>query len=185
MVEPATYPRSISLTSALRHVLLVGVTLLSGCAVLFGNVQPVETQAFNSSGIPRLQKPWREISAGGSLPDLGYQHETSGSTLALTSGCRPDYALGDRESLLHKLANAMGSGLGRIEARQKRDVLLDGLPAVEMRLKGSVEGRNIILQSVVTLKGSCVYDVTLVSLERFFDDDVRSLASWIDGIRLP
>lgn len=161
------------------------MTGLSGCAVFFGNVQPVETQALNFSGIPRLQKPWKEIPGGGTTPDLGYQHEISGSTLALTSGCRPDYANGEQKKILEKLADAAGSGLGRIESRQKKDVVFDGLPALQMRLKGNVEGRAIFLQSVLTRKGSCIYDVTLVALERFFDDDLRSLEDWLSKIHLP
>jgi hypothetical protein len=160
--------------------------LMSGCAVFFGQVQPIEQPAKKSLEIPKLESPWEPLPPAEGGADVSYQNRSNGSTLSFTSGCRPPTSLtpgGTQE--LERLASSLGGGISRISSRKqfKRD--FDGTPALDSIIEGKIEGKTLIIRSLVTRKQDCVYDVTLVSLKRFFDSDSKAFETWTSSIRLP
>jgi len=160
---------------------------LAGCAIMFGHVQPLEQQALVGSRIPALSHPWTRIaqSASNEAPDVGYQNDKTGSTLALTSGCRPEYADADTQKILLQITSATGSALTQIDKRTPYPARLDGIEALMTTFEGTINGRKLVIQTIVAKKSSCVYDVTLVSLKRFFDGDSSSFSQWVAAIHLP
>ena len=166
---------------------------LTGCAVFFGQVAPAEQQATPEQeirGAPVLTSPWKRLGVAiGESADVSYQNEQTGSTLSFTSGCRPTFATRsspeEEEKALKQISRSMSGGLTRIQRRHQRSTLLDGNKALQSRIEGTVQGRKVIIVSTVARKSSCVYDVTLVSVARFFDADFSTYNDWSSKIRLP
>jgi hypothetical protein len=184
----------------LQLALVLSALPLGGCAVLFGTVRPVEQNATEVHGIPasadsrKLEvpppgAPW--VSAPSAPADAGgadqsWQNPATGSTLSFTSGCREvstDPARNAAE--LEKLASAMTGGLSRVTARRRREAMLDDSPGLESTVEGQIEGRKVVIRTLVSRKDRCVYDVTLVSLKQHLAESSTSFDHWISRIRLP
>ncbi len=177
----------------MQLLLVPVVLLLGGCSVLVGNIRPSEQDAARTHErkleIPPLQAPWVEVpkptsEQGGS--DTSWQHSATGSTLSFTSGCRKVSADPEEGTLeLDRLSSAMTGGLTQVTRRRKRETRLHDSPAVESIIEGNLQGRSIVIRTLITRKQSCVYDVTLVSLKRFFDETSLTFDDWISRMRLP
>lgn len=184
---------SPQLGAKLRAILLIATTQLAGCAVLFGQVAPAEKQQTPEAafkGAPPLQAPWKRMGGvGGETADVSYQNEETGSTLSFTSGCRKTFATRsspeDEDRALRQISRSMSGGLSRIQRSRQQTIQLDGNKALQSRIDGTIQGRKVIIVSTVTRKASCVYDVTLVTVSRFFDADFGTYSDWSSKIRLP
>jgi hypothetical protein len=169
-------------------VILVTATALAGCSVLIGNVRPVEepaplpeNEAKSAQDLPVLSAPWRPLDAaatkkeGGTLqagslvPELSFQNEETGSTLAYTSGCRKSYQ--KAPPALRRIAQSLGSGLSRIQKQEHRDTAVSGIPALRSLIQGWAGGSPVIIESILFSKKGCVFDLTLVSLARHHEQD--------------
>ncbi len=179
--------------SRIALIALLAAPHLTGCAVFFGQVTPAEQKAAPEQplkGAPALATPWKRLAAPASdTGDVSYQNEQTGSTLSFTSGCRPSFANrsspDEEEKALKQISRSMSGGLTRIQRRHQHTTLLDGNKALQSRIEGTVQGRKVIIVSTVARKASCVYDVTLVSVSRFFDADFSTYSDWSSKIRLP
>ena len=155
--------------------------LLSGCSVLLGNVRPVEETAPLSqqkASEATLAAPWLQISqkkdssnapSSFSTPEMHFQNQETGSTLAFTSGCRKSYR--KTQPSLRKIAQQLGSGLINIQKREQIDIEVQGIPALRNTVTGMASGKEVTIHNVIFTREACVYDLTLVSLRRHFESD--------------
>jgi hypothetical protein len=168
-------------------LMLIGtLSSLTGCAVFFGQIQPIEQPAKKSLELPKLDHPWESMPSTEGGADVSYQNRSNGSTLSFTSGCRltPSATAGNPQEL-ERLASSLSGGISRISSRKQSKNQLDGTPALDSIIEGKFEGKTLIIRSRVARKDNCVYDVTLVCLKRFFDSDSKSFDDWASRIRLP
>ncbi|MFN7685950.1 MAG: hypothetical protein ACK5QT_11135 [Oligoflexia bacterium] len=190
------YTQSMQRVFTVTATLTLSLFLNSGCAILFGNVDPIERPAHQNAALrPEIPVPgpqWRRVltepQAGQDSPDAVFKNLETGSTLSMTSGCRSDLkptnpAASRRE--LARVAATMTGSLDRMTRRKQLDTTLDGVPALESTVYGILEQNRVVIRTRVARKGDCIFDLTLVSLERFFDAEAAALEEWSSLIRLP
>jgi len=174
--------------------LLAPVTsVFSGCSVLVGNVRPVEEQSVGKLTQTALGPPWIEVSLANTkaqpsleasdLPDLSYQNQQTGSTLAFTSGCRKTYS--SQPPSLRAVAQSLGGGLTKIQTRRQIDTDTRGSPSLLTTLEGTASGEEIVIHNVILQNKGCLLDLTLVSLKRHFDADRPAFDTVWSTIPLP
>ena len=159
----------------------------TGCAIFWGQVQPMEQPAKKSIVVPPLEAPWNPLARTPEMEgeaDISYQNSSNGSTLSFTSGCRNN-STGEREQELEKIASSLSGGITRVSSRKQSKKFLDGVPALESTIEGTFQGRSLVIRTRVARKEGCVYDVTLVALKRFFDSSSKNFEDWTSQIRLP
>ncbi len=163
-------------------------TALSGCSVLIGNVRPVEepaplheSESKATGSMSPLAAPWKSLElptsrkergsaqAGSIVPGLSFQNGETGSTLAYTSGCRKSYQKG--APALRRVAQSLGSGLSRIQKQEHIDTMVAGIPALRSLVHGWAAGSQVVIESIIFARDGCVFDLTLVSLERHHEQD--------------
>jgi hypothetical protein len=160
---------------------------LAGCSVLVGNVRPMEEPApleklgkpDAAAPTPLLPLPWKKMEvpaksagspeSGAIVPELSFQNEETGSTLAYTSGCRKSYQKAPPS--LRTISQSLGSGLSRIRRQEPSEILVSGVPALKSSMTGWAGGSEIAIENVVLAREGCVFDLTLVSLARHRDRD--------------
>jgi hypothetical protein len=129
---------------------------------------------------PLLSRPWKEVAQrpestsktaapNEPLPELSFQNETTGSTIAYTTGCRRAYR--NSPPSLPSIAQALEGGLSSISKRQQEPLQLGNTTALKTTLTGKSGKTPVVIQSVLLARGDCIYDLTLVALERHFHDD--------------
>lgn len=166
---------------------LIAALHLAGCSVLVGNIRPLEEPAplekrkspEADAPSPLLPPPWKTLEvlpkstgsadSGTIVPELSFQNEETGSTLAFTSGCRKAYR--KAPPALRTISQSLGSGLSRIQRKEQSELVVSGTPALRSSVTGWAGGSEVTIDNVILAREGCVFDLTLVSLSRHRDQD--------------
>ncbi len=173
--------------------ILAGAGGLCGCAVLVGNVKPVDQKSI-TYGVMDLSKEdpnWNSLlpvqtrSKGvtpSEVSDVAFQSKKTASTISLTSGCRAGNESPSKD--LREFSQPLFSSLTKLRDRKENARLVQNVPALETTAHGVAEGQDLVIRTVVLRKKSCVYDLTLVSLARFFVAETEAFSKFVESLRL-
>jgi hypothetical protein len=164
------------------YALLISVlSTTSGCSVLIGNVKPVgeKSESYQVLRLDQSDPNWLSVDTNSSQEkddkevlessDLAYQSQRSSSIISLNSSCRRSLEHSPRS--LRQFTDALLLGIREIELRQERELKLDGSPALETTLQGTLGQRTSRIRTIVVKKGMCVYDFMLIArIDRFGQD---------------
>lgn len=106
--------------------------------------------------VPLPPAPWAPIS----LPevDVAFRHPERPGTIAVFSACE-----GLERGPLRILARRLFFGLKEREMVAQTPVSVDGAEAMRTVVRGVLEGRPVVVESVVVRRGDCVYDMVLTA----------------------
>ncbi|MCM2277274.1 MAG: hypothetical protein NDJ89_04305 [Oligoflexia bacterium] len=184
--------RCIPLTFALGATLL-----LQGCALLIGNIKPVEEKS-RSYGVMDLAqaKPgeWKRLSpekvapetSSTEISDVAYQSKATSAIISLNSACRPGGpdSQADRRDL-QTLTNLLFLGISDVTQRVESGIELQGsIPALQTILQGRINGEEMKLRTVVFRKDSCVFDLVYMSRPRNFEQHDGDFSHFIASLRV-
>ncbi len=184
-------------------VLSTALTLLSSsCGVLLGNVKPVVEKS-ESYGVMDLQRerpdewvkfvsdPRSQKSDGESrdeddetteISDVSFQSKRTASVISLNSACRASYLTTERD--LKGFTSLLFLGVSDVTAREEQDITIDGSPALQTTLEGTLNGERVRFRTVVTRKRNCVYDLVFVSRPKYFERDLPTFTAFVSSLRL-
>jgi hypothetical protein len=176
----------------------------SSCAVLVGNVNPVD-QKSETYGIMDLQKSnpdWVKLDpslkgtdGGGKphgvesteIPDVAYQSKKTAAIISLDSACRNDPENPDED--LKALTNLLLLGISDVSLRQEEPLVLMGnAPAlqttIEGRLSGDLQGKRMAIRTIVMKRKHCDYDFVYMARPEKFNLEEPDFAQFVASLRV-
>jgi hypothetical protein len=186
---PPMKPHRLCLPFMTAPVLSV---LLSSCGILVGNVKPVasKSSAYEIMNLSRIRPSWTAIEANvadesdgktNDQSDLTYQDRETGAIIALNSVCRGLYAA-EPQSLERASRNLL-LGLQATTDRVERKVVVANRPALETTAKGRIEGRTMMLRTVVLQNGRCIYDLMYLSSPQSFPTQENDFSKFVASLQ--
>jgi hypothetical protein len=179
----------------------LGSVFMSSCGILIGNVKPVVEKS-ESYGVIDLQKEkpqeWMKfVSESGSpkdgeardendetteISDVSFQSRRTASVISLNSACRASYQNTDKD--LKGFTNLLFLGVSDVASRAEQEITVDGSPALQTTLEGTLNGERVRFRTVVSRKRNCVYDLVFVSRPKYFESDLPIFTTFVSSLRL-
>jgi hypothetical protein len=194
--------------SLIRFILPVILSLFflgsSGCGVLIGNTPPVD-QKSDSYGIAELSKEnadWtkldpKQAGAGadvndpGTTPtevsDVAYQSKKTSSVISLNSACRPSNSKPESKSVeadLRSLTDVLLLGAHNVTLRDERPATVQGTPALQTTMRGSMNREEVMIRTVVLRRKTCIYDLVYVARPDTFAINEQDFTHFVASLRL-
>ncbi len=152
-------------------VLLSASILLGSCSVAkfvgyyasagSGNKGKLDGQIYTSEStsyrIGTLPEGWKRINIEGG--DLAFSNSLADSTITVNSTC-------DERKMkysLKALSESLIVGMKNKKAESRRDIEIDGQPALSTIYTGSLDNEPVVIETRVFKKSDCVYDFTYAS----------------------
>ena len=151
-------PPPIRCRVAPTAALVLGVAVLAALAPGCGGGRVVDgTYANPDTGfrIPAPPAPW--VPAALPDVDVAFRHPGAG-TIAVFSECG-----GSERGPLRSLARHLFFGLKGQRIVEQAPVSLNGAEALRTVVRGTLEGRPVVVDSVVVRRGMCVVDLVLAA----------------------
>jgi hypothetical protein len=177
---------------------------LTGCGVLLGNVKPLAEKSVDYRVADLAQESpetWERIpsseinpaSAGDSdarestdATDVAYQSRRNASIISLNSACRE--RLRNRDHTLQEYTRELLLGITDIQARDEREIQVQGQRALETTLQGRMgagaQAEPVKLRAVVVRKDDCLYDLMYVARPETFAAHEPDFSRFIESLRL-
>ncbi|MCM2324205.1 MAG: hypothetical protein NDJ90_13185 [Oligoflexia bacterium] len=171
--------------------------LMPGCALLVGNVKPVDEKS-TSYGVMDLAKAqpaeWVRLSpekvgsdenSSTELSDVAFQSQSTSSIISLNTACRPSSSAEEDRQDLQKLTNLLLLGIGNITGREEVGITIqEVIPALQTTLQGKLNGEEMKLRTVVFRKSACVYDLIYMARPQNFARHEQDFSHFVASIRL-
>jgi len=176
----------MNITRISLAVLLIAVSAtLSGCGLIFGGDQSVDTKSRDYSvlRLDKLQRSkWRTIESR-STPDssdVAYENPSTGSIISLNSICR-----GNEKSSLKELSRALMMGLKKQSSIETREYSISGISALESTVDAeTIDHKTVRIRTVVMRKDRCTYDVMYVSPRENFHRELNVFNDFLKGFHV-
>jgi hypothetical protein len=204
--RPKTHTAPTATPAPLTLITLILFILLnSGCGVLLGRVKPVDEKSENYQliDLSREDNNWIKTSSKDAtiksssapeekdpsevenlFPDVNYQSKMTGSSISFNSGCRKSATETLTENRLRDLTQRLFMGI-QFESRSDRLLTVGSTQGLETTLTGSLNGARLKARAVVIQKGTCVYDLLLISKPSSFERDEPTFSRFVTSLRLP
>ncbi len=179
---------------SLFPLVLLLASLTSSCGVLVGNIRPVDEKSENYAYLDLTQggsdwiklqpsEPSAEESpdAPSTLSDVAFQSKKTAAIISVNSACRPSQGA---EPSLKSVSNLLFLGITDIRDREERQIELQGEPALETTLQGSLHGEPTRLKTIVFRKKSCTYDLMHIARPDRFQETDATFSRFIAALRL-
>lgn len=172
------------------------ITLLllffSSCGILVGNVKPV-TEKSSSYSIQKLDENsenyWKKISRDKisynsdepefSSPDVTYQSTKNSSIISLNSSCKTINVEQQNSESLEKISDLLILGVTEIKDKKQEFLEIDRHPALETSLTGKLNDQRVSIKSVITRRGSCIFDFMYISQPEFFNVHMATFSQFV------
>src|SRR5271165_791654 len=129
--------RKLSLGSLSTLGILCSLLVLNGCALLFGNVKPVDekSETYGSEDLSKTSKDWVKLTASQEgadakdsdagdteVPDVAFQNKVTASIISINSACRKGEA--EQGNALKKDTDLLFLGIGNVTLREEKETKL-------------------------------------------------------------
>lgn len=201
MQTPRTLLRLISAIA----VAITTASTLSGCGILFGNVKPVEDKSpdYGVEDLSRTDPTWKKLDAldvqnaedssdaasgqpGDSTPppvsDVAFQSSKTASIISLNSMCRASGIRLERD--LKTFTEQLFLGMTQITERTDENLSIENELALQTTLRGTLDGRDVRMRTIVLKKNNCIYDLMLVAQPSTFSTDETTFQRFVTSLRL-
>lgn len=138
---------------------------LPACALLFPDRTAPKSSDYLVTPPPA---PWHKLTPGAGADsteamkaDLAYENPDTGAIISLNSLCRK-YT----EATLDSLTSNLVRGIGARETLARKELTIDGAPALDTLFSGEVDKVRLHIRTVVLIKDSCTYDFLFVSVPK-------------------
>lgn len=179
---------SLLIKSALITLLLTQ----TACGLLIGNIKPVDEKS-DAYGVADLSKEtpgWTKLDAAvrdsedtsSDISDVAYQSQKTSSIISLNSACRPNTEKNPKT--LKEFTNLLLLGISDVSLREEKDLTLQDSPALQTTIRGKLNGEEMMLQTVVLRRRSCVYDLMYVARPEYFAENEPTFAHFIASLRV-
>ena len=159
---------------------------LSGCAVLLGNVKPVD-QHSNGYRVARLnetQADWKMLEPSGDATsdssEITYQSNRTASIISLNSTCRTRNSTED----LKRISRLLFLGITDVADTQERELTVDSTPALETTVTGRLNREKVKIRAVVLRTHACVFDLMYVAKPKYFTSQEADFTQFVSSLRL-
>ncbi len=166
----------------------------SACGVLLGNVKPVDekSEAYGIMDISKVKPDWVKLQAPNNtkadsentvteIPDAAYQSKATASIISINSACRP----GDtQERDLRKLTDLLFLGISNITLREEVATTVEGAPALQTTLRGSLNNEEMMLRTIVFRRNQCLYDLVYMARPDQFPNQETDFSQFVASLRL-
>jgi hypothetical protein len=102
--------------------------------------------------------------------------------ISLNSACRASYVTTDRD--LRGFTSLLFLGVSEVSSREEQEILVDGSPALQTTLEGTLNEERVRFRTVVTKRKNCVYDLVFVARPKHFDRDLSAFTAFVSSLRL-
>lgn len=196
-------------TAGASHIwipaLIIGILPIiggTGCSLLLGNVRPVEeksdsyrimdmtkinpdestwTKLESASNTAEASVQSKQDNATSALSDVAYQSQKTASIISLDSACRPSY--GTEKQNLHEFSRLLFLGITNIKLQTEKERAIQGLPALETTVHGTMNGETAMLKAIVLRKGSCIYDLMYIARPESFEKEMPDFENFVSSLR--
>ncbi len=165
--------------------LLTASLSFSGCGLIFGTDQTVDTKSRDYS-VLRLDKlndgKWKAIESKASPDsgDIAYESPSTGAIISLNSICKVE-----EKSSLRELSKSLLMGLKKKNDAETREYNINGLPAFESTVNAeTIDGRDIRIRTVVLKKQRCTYDIMYLAPQNYFQTQLSVFDKFLKGFHV-
>ena len=168
--------------------LLVCTFYLDGCGILFGNVRPLEERSehYVVNDLSGMDSDWEKIETkkprdeNPQSSDLAYQSRSKASIIAINTACRDTY----RQKDLRSLAQTSFLGITEITSREEKNLMVNGQPALQTTLSGTLNQESMSLRTIVLKQEACFYNLMYVARPQIFPDQEMAFTRFVESFRI-
>jgi hypothetical protein len=175
----------------------------SGCGVFIGNVRPEDSKsdAYGISDLSKESADWVKLDpkkSNGEEPydpnttstevsDVAYQSKKTSAVISINSACRANRDAPANKSVdqdLRDLTDILLLGGNDVTLRDEAHVSLQGSPALETTILGTINHEKVQIRAVVLRRKTCIYDLLYVSRPETFTLNEPAFTHFVASLRL-
>lgn len=159
---------------------LLALALLIGCAKQPSSGKTSAKKQSKHQGRYAVANPgegWSTVKPGGA--DKAWRHKETGATIYFDSNCLDRFEDGELSALLTHLTFGVAQG----EPLLEEDRMLDGRSAKVRVQPGLIDGVQVRVGAMVTIKNSCLYDGLLIASPSTFESHWETFSEVLAGFR--
>jgi hypothetical protein len=200
----ASIPHLKFVKLALSFVVLTSLSLgASGCGVFIGNVRPEDSKsdAYGISDLSKESPDWVKLDPKKSngdeaydpnttpteVSDVAYQSKSTSSVISINSACRANREAPANKTVeqdLRDLTDILLLGGSNVTLRNEEKVNLQGSPALETTILGTINQEKVQIRAVVLRRKTCIYDLLYVSRPAVFTVNEPAFTHFVASLRL-
>src|SRR5262249_5978136 len=121
------------------------------------------------------------------VSDVAYQSKKTASVISLNSACRPSNIKPENKSVeadLRSLTDVLLLGAHDVTLRDEREATVQGTPALQTTMRGSMNGEEVMIRTVVLRRKTCIYDLVYVARPNTFATNEQDFSHFVSSLRL-
>ena len=170
-----------------RALAAVSLTVISGCAVLVGQVEPPDEKATTYQYLDLSQEnDWEKLDPPSSngpedkpRSDVVFQSKSTGAIISLNSVCR---AFEETRSL-QELSNLLVMSVSEPKNRMDEPTTFKGESALLTLLDGKLETQGVRIKTLVTKNKRCIFDFMYIASQRAFPKNEKTFESFLAAFK--
>ncbi len=167
----------------------------SGCALIFGNVSPVEekSEAYDILKLDQTNPDWIRIppdQQNDATPgepdefatDIAYQSRLTASVITVNSACRLLYEK-DPPPDLRDFTQSLLLGFTHLSQRNESSANISGSPGLRTTVSCRLNDQPMMLRTVVVHHRRCVFDLVYIARPEHFPKEEETFERFVASLR--